>query len=1260
MTSKQTTTSSERTNKPDQSTSSHEKISKVDQNKQRVEKLKKTLDDLFDEYGEETPILQYLREKIYNAIQTEEKLTIGFVGAHGSGKSTLINALIGQKIVPSTEIQEVFPGLIEINYHDSEKYRMEVEFLEKEKVAECNAYLNAEYDEITDTASKDMVEYWENCLNKMWPNGRPENIVEPSDAIPEALRKLWEKEVFIVEPESIEALKTEIEKFISCYQEVPWRFIIQKVIIHGRFPGLRGLSLLRIPVYGSEQPLSCNEGIAMSNVLVFVRDYKRFAATDFFSLLQQKIAEIERKKAIFICVTKFMISGAEDVSKSSLPGWEGIREVVTKSYQNGIERHFSKIKNKVLTEAQLRILQEAKVFALETKSVLNIPEIFNREELQRLHQSLIEIRSNKSEEDIYDWIQLADLELFLEILQNTESSAPWQRSKLMMVGQGRAGKSSTVRSFMGLPFNEKWESTIGADTKEVVTVDRQDVNTRMGKSKDPWKQKDTAEEFPSMVARATIHKSSENHEDLESTSSDDEIEDKDSRSESTTEVRASQKVTSVSESVASPESFASTTQLSSKPVSETESVKRYKYELSSDDVKVKVLNALKDEQEGGKDRVTLSIWDYGGQDVFYALHHIFLTRCGIYCVVFNMAELVGSPEDTLSFLLFWLRSIKLHAEEAPIVLVGTRKDEIALHCKDEIELLSSHKEISNLLKEKLNLDGNHLGRICPYYYSEEKRDYLYFFPIDNKKGLHGDPVIVQLKEMIITTVKEKRYVKRKVPISWIRTSDRFRKNEIPYLKIEEAIEIATKAKVSEGRIREMLKFFHQLGVLCYFDSYDELQDIVILNPQWIIHYITKFIRDFDIHKREIIMDIHKHEMFNMEDKLKFDADIKLLQDKGVLRQRLLEHFWKDINKQEQTFLLNLMEKMSLLSRWNANCDPEYLVPSMLPSGRSPKDDKIFQKNNNPEVVFDFNFQEFFLPDGLFPCLVAKIVSHSHSIREFPTILSKGEALLSFEKRMFTLKNCSKEDIIKVGIKKKADAFSVRKFLVEMLEQLKKEVMSDSLKWNVVFHLDTDSTVSLKKIEDAKSSQEDEVLTEEGDLVLLSTISWLLEDQKADSTNLPLHQPVSPKKTYHCFISHDWGKNNVNHEKASKLNSALKQRGLKTWFDQDKIEDVIINEIAKGIEQSDVFVVCITHTYIEKVRSHDENDHCQMEFTYACSKKKPMVAVLMEAEVRDPSKWEGSVGIKLGKSLYHDWSSEDSSVIEKIFQAVLKKSYSINL
>ena len=869
-----------------------------------------------------------------------------------------------------------------------------------------------------------------------------------------------------------------------------------------------------------------------------------------------------------------------------------------------------------LKKEQEKARKILRALRLAEKALMNNPRELANQILGNIDRDDVDFQEILK--DCNEWIQLAVLELLPEVLQNTESSAPWQRSKLMMVGRGRAGKSSTVRSFMGLPFDENLESTIGADTKKVVTVYRQDVNTKIGKGKDPWKQKHPAEEFPSMVARATINKRSENQEDFEFSSSDDETEDKDSHSEptfiSTTEARASQKVTPDSQSVESPESYESvptTTQLSSKSVPETESVKQYEYELSSDDMKVKVSNAVKNEQEGGKDRVTLSIWDYGGQKVFHALHHIFLTNLGIYCVVFNMADLVGpsctrkSERKALDLLKFWLRSIKLHAKKAPIFLVGTRKD--------EIESLSSHKEISNLLNKRLKLHDDY-GQICPYKLDD---DYLYFFPIDNKKGSDHDSVIAQLKEEIITKVMNEKYVKNKVPITWIKTFDRFRNKERdknPYLKIEEAVRIATEAGVREDRITKMLKFFHQLGVFCYFDSNPGLKDILILDPQWIVDNLTKIICDFDIHKHERLQD--------WKVRNKFEDDIKLLRSKGVLSTKFLKYLWADIGEREQTFLLKLMEKMSLLSPWDTNGDPKYLVPSMLRSKRSKEEkDEIDLKNNKRELVFDFNFQKFFLPRGLFPCLVAKVVSQSTP--DFEPVLYKKKALLSFEERVFTLENVSDQDIIQVGVEQKMDAFSVRKFLVKILEKLREEIMSDRLIWSIYFHLEISSkklTVSLDEIEKAITQRRENVFSEKEkgrfpEPVLLSSISWLLEEHKngwfiKEDPNLKLfllelkdeieksRNQAEKKKV--VFISYAWEKSGS--EELENLQNFIKQLcsdlqliGLTVYWDKLHIFGDMNKWMQNGIAESSHIIVIGTPLYRNK--AYDPSTNVYKEFNH---------------------------------------------------------------
>ena len=109
--------------------------------------------------------------------------------------------------------------------------------------------------------------------------------------------------------------------------------------------------------------------------------------------------------------------------------------------------------------------------------------------------------------------------------------------------------------------------------------------------------------------------------------------------------------------------------------------------------------------EGVENTLKLGIWDYGGQEIFYAVHHLFLTRFGVYLVLFDMRKILSpeSGKDSLNFIKFWLNSIALYAQEtadknkeidengSPIFLIGSHKD--------IIDSMEDHKEISDVLTE---------------------------------------------------------------------------------------------------------------------------------------------------------------------------------------------------------------------------------------------------------------------------------------------------------------------------------------------------------------------------------------------------------------------------------------------------------------------------------------------------------------------------------------------------------------------------------
>lgn len=109
-----------------------------------------------------------------------------------------------------------------------------------------------------------------------------------------------------------------------------------------------------------------------------------------------------------------------------------------------------------------------------------------------------------------------------------------------------------------------------------------------------------------------------------------------------------------------------------------------------------------------------------------------------------------------------------------------------------------------------------------------------------------------------------------------------------------------------------------------------------------------------------------------------------------------------------------------------------------------------------------------------------------------------------------------------------------------------------------------------------------------------------------------------------FLSHDWGHDlgQDNHQRVSAINHALKQKGLITWFDEEKMKGNIKEQMTKGIDNSQCIVVFITQRYVEKVASDNAEDNCKLEFNYSCLRKtaNKMVAVVMEERMRNTSEW----------------------------------------
>ncbi|KAH9262339.1 hypothetical protein BASA82_000607 [Batrachochytrium salamandrivorans] len=82
-----------------------------------------------------------------------------------------------------------------------------------------------------------------------------------------------------------------------------------------------------------------------------------------------------------------------------------------------------------------------------------------------------------------------------------------------------------------------------------------------------------------------------------------------------------------------------------------------------------------------------------------------------------------------------------------------------------------------------------------------------------------------------------------------------------------------------------------------------------------------------------------------------------------------------------------------------------------------------------------------------------------------------------------------------------------------------------------------------------------------------------------------------------FISYNWGEGHRTHVIASELNTYLKGKGIRTWFDNEQVgHREVSNAVVNGMDNSDWMIVVLSTEYIVRVNA-TANVGCRPEFKY---------------------------------------------------------------
>lgn len=239
-------------------------------------------------------------------------------------------------------------------------------------------------------------------------------------------------------------------------------------------------------------------------------------------------------------------------------------------------------------------------------------------------------------------------------------------------------------------------------------------------------------------------------------------------------------------------------------------------EISTPDIAIsswKPFENDKASEEGGN--IKINLWDFGGQEIQYSLHKLFMTTDTLYIIVLDSTK-DQNPEKYIAFL-------ENYAPKAPFIIINNYAD----------VLTSSHLKIdANQLRERYN------GK-------DEKRPVLkaIFNRVSVLKAAKIEPSWRKIMDEVEQTIKSEllqlENLNKEFPIEYQNVKEaiekEYNKPNKHYITMSYFRELCKSLKVTDTEDRRIaiLKYLNQIGVLRYFND-SPLMDRHILNPKWLI------------------------------------------------------------------------------------------------------------------------------------------------------------------------------------------------------------------------------------------------------------------------------------------------------------------------------------------------------------------------------------------------------------------------------------------
>eukprot|EP00924_Labyrinthula_sp_SR-Ha-C_P008649 maker-scaffold_37-snap-gene-2.5-mRNA-1 protein AED:0.22 eAED:0.22 QI:0/0.5/0/0.66/1/1/3/0/618 len=298
--------------------------------------------------------------------------------------------------------------------------------------------------------------------------------------------------------------------------------------------------------------------------------------------------------------------------------------------------------------------------------------------------------------------------------------------------------------------------------------------------------------------------------------------------------------------------------------------------------------------------------DFGGQEVFSSLHHLFMNPNAVYVLVFNLAK---QNNKDMNRLKFWLKSVVKNAPRAPIILIGTCL-KLFLRKNKKEELEKTELKVFKLVSETFT------------DFQVPKNEKISFFPIENSNP--SSKTIYEIHEKLKSFATKDSFFTNYVsaelslPCVWILFLDNCRE-ESNYISVKNFKNKGKVCNFTEENLDDMLDIYSRAGIIFYHKNLElsEETNFIFFAPSYIAQALGSFIRDSSLHQLAFRLN---SEIF---------PEYRKYIDFGIIRKTLFNVLLKKYTKEEREYVLKVALSSMILLKYDEKAE-SFIVPELIP------------------------------------------------------------------------------------------------------------------------------------------------------------------------------------------------------------------------------------------------------------------------------------------------------------------------------------------